>query len=266
MFKRTLLTIVLLLAIPVVSPAQKVQEFKEALDSMQTLLRERTTVASQIKAKKIVKRDNVLDFYFTNTFGDYPWRDSDVKWFREKLKPLLPGDWSKSSVGDIYIGNNKIDSYVIPLLNNSGKPRTAMFRAKDHRAQARFITRVGEPEYTKGLSGRNIALWQSHGRYYDENTDRWRWQRAPLFQTVEDMYTQSYVLPFLMPMLENSGAYVMTPRERDPQIHEIIADNDPAFKEGRGEGVRTSGFYSESGSWHDAGIGIAADSERYPFF
>ncbi|MCR5464355.1 MAG: xanthan lyase [Bacteroidales bacterium] len=257
MFKRTLLTIALALAIPVVSQAQKVQEFKEALDSMQTLLRERTTVASQIKAKKIVKRDNVLDFYFTNTFGDYPWRDSDVKWFREKLKPLLPGDWSKSTIGDIYVGNNKIDSYVMPKTNSSGKPRTAMFRAKDHRAQARFITRVGEAEYTKGLSGRNIALWQSHGRYYDESTDRWKWQRAPLFQTVEDMYTQSYVLPFLMPMLENSGAYVMTPRERDPQVHEIIADNDPAFKQGRGEGVRTAGFYSESGSWHDAGIGFA---------
>ena len=53
-----------------------------------------------------------------------------------------------------------------------------------------------------------------------------RWQRARIFQTVEDLYTQSYVLPFLVPMLENAGATVLLPRERDPQTVEIIVDND----------------------------------------
>lgn len=46
------------------------------------------------------------------------------------------------------------------------------------------------------------------------------------FQTVEDLYTQSYVLPFLVPMLENAGATVLLPRERDWQTTEIIVDND----------------------------------------
>ncbi len=257
MLRKALSTIALMLAIPVWLGAQTPQDFKSALDSMQTLLRERTTVASIVKAKKVVKREKNLDFHFTNTFGDYPWRDSDARWFRKTLKTLLPDDWSDYEVGDIYIGSNKIDSYIMPLVDNSGKPKSAMFRTKDRRASDRFITKVGGMEFEKGLSGRQIAVWQSHGRYYDEKSDRWRWQRAPLFRTVEDMYTQSYVLPFLIPMLENAGAYVMTPRERDPQRNEIIADNDPGFKEGRGEGVRTSGFYSESGSWHDAGIGFA---------
>lgn len=257
MSRKSLFLIVLPLLFPIAIHAQKVQDFKAALDSVQTLLRERTTVHSQVKAKKVIKRESTLDFHFTNTFGDYPWRDSDVKWFRKTLKDLFPAEWASCEVGDIYVGNNKIDSYVMPLTNNSGKPRTAMYRTKDRKDQGRFITRVGEPVFPKGLTGRNIALWQSHGRYYDEKTGRWKWQRAPLFQTVEDMYTQSFVLPFLMPMLENSGAYVMTPRERDPQIHEIISDNDPAFKTGRGEGVRTSGFYQETGSWHDAGTGFA---------
>lgn len=52
------------------------------------------------------------------------------------------------------------------------------------------------------------------------------WQRARIFQTVEDLYTQSYVMPFLMPMLRNAGAYVMSPRERDVNTTEIIIDND----------------------------------------
>ena len=78
----------------------------------------------------------------------------------------------------------------------------------------------------KGLENRHIALWQSHGYYYDQKTARWIWQRARVFQIVEDLYTQSYVLPFLVPMLENAGANVLIPRERDTQINEVIVDND----------------------------------------
>ncbi|MCM1310750.1 MAG: N-acetylmuramoyl-L-alanine amidase [Bacteroides sp.] len=75
------------------------------------------------------------------------------------------------------------------------------------------------------LSGRNIALWQSHGRYYDAAEDRWKWQRCRLFGTVEDIYTRSYVVPYLVPMLENAGAYVMLPRERDANPYEVVIDN-----------------------------------------
>ena len=36
----------------------------------------------------------------------------------------------------------------------------------------------------------------------------------------------AYTLPFLVPMLENAGATVFIPRERDWQVHEVIVDND----------------------------------------
>lgn len=90
-----------------------------------------------------------------------------------------------------------------------------------------LVTRENKSfEITNGLQNRHIALWQSHGLYYDQKLARWEWQRARLFQTVEDLYTMSYVLPFLTPMLENAGAVVLLPRERDTQIHEVIVDND----------------------------------------
>ena len=95
-----------------------------------------------------------------------------------------------------------------------------------------FITRIDAPEAPKGLDGSNIAMWQSHGWYFEPKLNRWEWQRARIFQTVEDLYTQSYVVPFLMPMLENAGAYVMSPRERDVNLNEIIIDNDGGFSIG----------------------------------
>ena len=82
------------------------------------------------------------------------------------------------------------------------------------------------PAPTRGLDGRNIAVWQSHGRFYDEGRGVWTWQRPRLFGTVEDLFPQGFVLPFLNPMLENAGAYVLSPRERDTSTIEIIADSD----------------------------------------
>ncbi len=81
-------------------------------------------------------------------------------------------------------------------------------------------------EISNGLQNKHIALWQSHGLYYEQRLARWEWQRARIFQTVEDLYTMSYVLPYLTPMLENAGAVVMLPRERDTQPNEVIVDND----------------------------------------
>lgn len=114
-----------------------------------------------------------------------------------------------------------------------------------------FVTRVTDHKAPKGLDGRIIALWQSHGLYFDQGTGRWQWQRPRLFGTVEDLFTQGYVMPYLMPMLENAGAYVMSPRERDLSTTEIIIDTDGSLSgdfyltEGRykwTEGASGSGF------------------------
>lgn len=81
---------------------------------------------------------------------------------------------------------------------------------------------------TEGLLNRHVAVWASHGRYYDNDKGFWKWQRPYLFGTTEDLFTQTIVVPYLIPMLENAGAVVFTPRERDWQKNEIIVDNDDA--------------------------------------
>lgn len=88
------------------------------------------------------------------------------------------------------------------------------------------FVRAAEPDVrpSKGMPDDKVALWHSHGRYYKNGG--WQWQRPLLFETVEDIYTMGYVLPFIVPMLENSGAYVFLPRERDPNPNEVIVDND----------------------------------------
>ena len=88
------------------------------------------------------------------------------------------------------------------------------------------INQTKNARFTKGLDSRNIALWQSHGWYYENTLDRWEWQRARDFLTVEDIWTLSFVVPYLTPMLENAGATVWLPRERDFGSKEVIVDAD----------------------------------------
>ena len=88
----------------------------------------------------------------------------------------------------------------------------------------------GGIHFPEGLSNRNIALWHSHGWYYEHSLDRWEWQRPRLFMTVEDIWTMGFVVPYITPMLENAGARVFIPRERDVQSQEVIVDADGSTK------------------------------------
>ena len=92
---------------------------------------------------------------------------------------------------------------------------------------APLVTHVDRPWLSaSNLYGRHVAVWPSHGWYYEGRFDRWEWQRARLFQTVEDIFPMSFVVPYLAPMLERAGAFVHMPRERDVQPSEVIVDND----------------------------------------
>ena len=79
---------------------------------------------------------------------------------------------------------------------------------------------------TNGLQNKHVSIWASHGRYFDQTKGFWKFQRPLLFETTEDLFTQTIVIPYLIPMLENSGANVFSPRERDWQDEEYIIDND----------------------------------------
>lgn len=122
-----------------------------------------------------------------------------------------------------------------------------------------WVDNVSRPyKITKGLTGRHLSVWASHGRYYDASTGGWRWQRPTLFATNEDLFTQTIVVPYLIPMLERAGAVVFTPRERDWQRHEVIVDNDDHHNL---IGYHETGFRQ---IWQDTGIpGFALHNGHY---
>ena len=118
------------------------------------------------------------------------------------------------------------------ILNVGNKPLSYYITKVDRlpekfRKNPDFVTAVHPSGIIdRGLKNDIIALWHSHGRYFKPSAGGWLWQRPLLFETVEDIYPMAYILPYLTPMLENAGAYVFLPRERDINRHEVIVDND----------------------------------------
>ena len=137
-----------------------------------------------------------------------------------------------------------------------------------------WVENVSRPNtITDGLNGKHFSIWSSHGRYYDANKGVWKWQRPNLFGTTEDLYTQTIVIPYLFPMLENAGAVVVSPRERDWQKQEVIVDNDNPRANGKATyqeinnkkkwgAAIGSGFAFHQGIYADGENPFAAGSAR----
>lgn len=173
---------------------------------------------------RVDARSRIFNVYISPYFGSIPFRPALVDKMKSEIEQLIMNDFPQYKV-IIYADQTDINQLVpnVYRVDDVDKSRLPI----THKTPKVFVKNLSQPySVTHGLANRNLALWHGHGWYYDQRTDRWRWQRARLFETVEDKFTMSYVLPYLVPMLENAGAYVLLPRERDVQKHEVIVDND----------------------------------------
>ena len=163
-------------------------------------------------------------------FSYIPFRPENALQFNTDFKHLLGRKFRKYSVSIESMGKE-----IQELIPNLYRDHSVVIDAK--RLSQSVNTKLpvvrnssANTNFPEGLSNRNIALWHSHGWYYENTLDRWEWQRARVFLTVEDIWTMSFVVPYITPMLENAGAQVFLPRERDTQTHEIIIDADGSSK------------------------------------
>jgi hypothetical protein len=153
-----------------------------------------------------------------------PFRPENVTRIYKAIRKALPSKYSDYKIF-CQVENQNIEDLIPNFYRAENIDKGRQFSVP--LLSQPLVTNTSRPyQINSGLQNRHIALWQSHGWHYDQKLARWEWQRARVFQIVEDLYTQSYVLPFLVPMLENAGANVLIPRERDTQLHEIIVDND----------------------------------------
>lgn len=188
------------------------------------------TATAKISIPKLTSFDidydrKTIDIYASESFAYQPFLPETVEVIYNQVKELLPGPVHYYRT-TIYANGKPIEDLIPNFYRNKKKDKDRMALGIEYKG-APWVKNISRPnEISRGLQDRHIALWQSHGNYYKNDKDEWGWQRPRLFCTTEDLFTQSFVLPYVIPMLENAGAIVYTPRERDAQKNEIIVDND----------------------------------------
>ena len=173
----------------------------------------------------------IITITANNAFAAQDFTPKSVDKIYRKVRKLLPHPYAGYRLR-IAVNGMTIDRLAVSE-NYDTEGITRIWGNIDYSGEpwVRNTSRPFVPE--RGLFNRHLTVYASHGKYFDHKKGSWQWQRPHLFGTTEDLFTPTIVVPFLIPMLENAGANVFTPRERDWQPHEVIVDNDaPATRKG----------------------------------
>lgn len=215
--------------------------------------RRRNNIVVNNSTKKIV-------IYSNEAFSGQAFTPGVVDTIYNDIRKLLPRNLRSYDIEVVYAGHT-IDERVPNIYRKKDAvEKERLWQGLDYKNEPWVMNASRPYAVPKGLHNRHIALWQSHGRYYNAEQAIWKWQRPPLYCTTEDMFTQSFVVPFLMPMLENAGAIVYTPRERDWQPECVIVDNDASstgsrYHENASSGTewksRDNGYMPKDSAYYD---------------
>ena len=199
--------------------------------------------------------DQTVYIYLNEGFLGQPFTPESVSSIQENIKQRLPKNLQDYHLV-VYADGTPIEM-LIPVNLTDGKDTSRVYGKKEYKGHP-WVQREELPyDITQGLQGRHLCLWASHGKYYNNRAQKWIWQRPRLFCTTEDLFTQTIVVPYAIRMLENAGACVFTPRDRDWQKNEAIVDNDAP--EAGGIYQETNGKYA----WNEGGTGFAYRQAYY---
>jgi hypothetical protein len=169
-----------------------------------------------------ISREDLKVFLSPNV-SMIPVRDAWITSLKYAIKDLS-GRWFRNYEVHFFCKDKPLERFIPIHYNERLTADSTRMRASGLRIP--LVKIADKSTYKSGLSKNNIALWASHGYYYESQLDRWEWQRARLFGTVEDIFPFSFTRNFLVPMLEDAGANVFVTRERDTRVHEVVVDND----------------------------------------
>ncbi len=193
---------------------------KQALADSLTVYASQDATVGKVQVKRVRVRKNHVAIYTNRTLSFLPLRADNIRAMQQVASRVVLGH----NRGDVQIFS---DGYELSQLVPQAYRKLAK---NEKRYQLPAVTPLVQNDSrtwnaSKGLDGKHLALYGSHGLYFQQTRAWWMFQRARLLTTVEDLYTTSYVMPFLVPMLEHAGAVVMQARERDTQTEEVIVDN-----------------------------------------
>lgn len=168
--------------------------------------------------------------YANESFCSQPFTPRVVTSIYGEIQRRLPAPYNTYHLA-VYNRKRQLIEDLIPnIYRTEGQDESRMWGKVNYTGRPWVENSSRAYRVTEGLQNRHLFIWPSHGRYYKDGA--WQWQRPYLYCTTEDLFTQSFVFPYLFPMLENAGAIVTSPRERDYQTYMAVVDNDTPTRQG----------------------------------
>ena len=194
-----------------------------------------------------------IRIYANGGFKEQYFTDEVVECIYDSVRSFVP-DSLKAYPITVFTDGHPINQLIPNTIRKGPKDEERLWQNTYHGQP--WVKNASSPlTASKGLEGHHISIAQSHGTYWKQDQKAWTWQRPHLFCTTEDLFSQTFVLPYIIPMLENAGAVVYSPRDRDWQNNEVVVDNDAPDKHGT---------YREEGHWHTCdSAGFAHLKEAY---
>ena len=149
--------------------------------------------SAPVRVKNMRISGNKVVIYTNGTLRDYRWTPDNIADIKRKVSLWTLGHTNGQVT--IYSANTDIETLI-----------TACARTNEPIGRCKF-----SPDRFCDLTDKTIALYPSHGLYFNRDRNEWIWQRATLWTTVEDLYSQEYVR-LIKRMLENAGGTVLMPR------------------------------------------------------
>lgn len=196
---------------------------------------------------KVDENGRTVTVYANEPFSAQTFTPETVRRIYKELAQRLPQPYNTYRLTVRGKGGSTIEDLIPNILREGDEDRSKLWGDIAYKGNP-WVRNLSLPYgVTRGLYGRHLFIAASHGRYY--RSCAWHWQRPNLYCTTEDLFTQSFVFPFLIPMLEKAGAVVYSPRERDTQTAEAVVDNDAPGQAGSVyEEKEQPGF-----TWHTVG-------------
>jgi hypothetical protein len=205
---RTSKYFVLFLGLLLCTPSSAMISMRALADSLNTFTGFSNVWSPRVRVKNLRVDDNHIILRTNATLSDVHWTPENVADIKKRVCSWVTDDEKHANCQvDIFTGTIAIDS----LITDCGRGVMVSSKYKD-------------------LQDKHIALWPSHGIYYNKDRDQWIWQRATIWTTVEDLYSMEYVRLIKL-MLENAGAEVHMPRA-DLTHNEEGASHMPLWTEG----------------------------------
>ena len=174
-------------------PAHAELSMRELGDSLMAYTGFSNVWSPKVRVKNLRVKDNNVTLQTNTTLRDYRWTPENIADIKRKVSQWTLGHPDGNVT--IYSAGTDIES----LITECAKDKAYTGKCK-----------ISSDKFCD-LTNRTIVLYPSHGLYFNRDRDEWIWQRATLWTTVEDLYSQEYVR-LIKRMVENAGGTVLMPR------------------------------------------------------